>query len=109
MKKNTRRGETLVETIVAFLVMLVLLSMVTLAVRGGIALNQRAIARTADLEAACTTAEQAGGDPLTEAGAKLTVSFNMGAAQTNLEIPLEVRQAKPGQIGILYFLRKAGG
>lgn len=54
---GAKRGETLVETIVAFAVLMLLLTMAITIVRGGIALNNRASANLAALYADCSAAE----------------------------------------------------
>ena len=97
--RGTRRtrGETLVETIVAFAVLMILLSLVTTIVRAGISLNNRAIETTARLNADCTDIELGSG--LTGMGnATLTLQFIKGGTGA-LQIPLDLMQ---GGEGLLY-------
>jgi hypothetical protein len=61
MKRKTRRyhtkGETLVETIISFALVLLILTTVTAIVQVGIRLNGRAAERAAALELACAAVE----------------------------------------------------
>ncbi len=82
------RGETLVETIVAFSVLMILLTMVLTVVRGGVALNNRASANLAALYSDCRNVEQGSmtpAEPDPESVLTLTyVPQNAGAgAQTD--------------------------
>ncbi len=104
-KRNRRtKGETLVETVVAFGVLMIMLALLATALRGAAQINRRAAEQTAILDADCTLVEQdmgqagAGLDTLT-----LTPKVNGAATMGEISIPLEVRK---GEL-LYYFLDDA--
>lgn len=60
-RKYHTKGETLVETIISFALVLLILTTVTAMVQVGIRLNERAAARAAALELACGAVEDGEG------------------------------------------------
>ena len=101
-KRKRTKGETLVETVVAFLVLSILMLMVTTAVKAGVSMNQRAIRLEESLENACMTAEQDAGTTLSEQ-AELRLTF----AEGEVTIPLTVKQAGDDQVSITYFEKRS--
>lgn len=73
--RRTNRGETLVETIVAFSILMILLTMVMTVIRGAIALNNRAAERLAELAEDCERLEMAGAAPSVTSGHRLTLTY----------------------------------
>lgn len=61
MQKRHAKGETLVETIISFALILLLLTTVTAMVQVSIRLGSRAAERAADLELACAAIEDGAG------------------------------------------------
>ncbi|MEG1756326.1 MAG: hypothetical protein RRZ24_08975 [Clostridia bacterium] len=93
------------ETIVAFLVLLILLTTVTTAVRAAIALNNRAIERSTQLEATCAQIElNQGSDVNAGASYKLVLSFGTSMGINPIEIPILVKTADP--LKLQYFIGK---
>lgn len=97
VKRRRTRGETLVETIVAFGVLMILLAMVTTVVRAGIALNNRAISRTALLNGDSADIERGTGLTALYGENTLTLSYPEGTiGAKDIKIRLDVQQAEGG-------------
>lgn len=91
------RGETLVETIVSFALLLLLLGIVGTVVAASIRLNNRAQAVAESLENACALIETGGG----EARGSGALAVSIAASQNGLvpakdiRIPVGIRAAEP--------------
>ena len=96
-RKIDARGETLVETIVSFALLLLLLGIVGTVVAASIRLNNRAQAGAESLENACALIETGGGEA--QGGGTLAVSIaasqNGLVPAKNVNIPVEIRSAEP--------------
>jgi len=96
-RKPHTRGETLVETIVAFALLLLLLGVVGTVVGASVRLNNRAQADAEALENACALIETGGG----EARGSGTLAVSVAASKNglvpaaNVDIPVEIRSAAP--------------
>lgn len=97
MKRRRTRGETLVETIVAFGVLMILLAMVTTVVRAGIALNNRAVSRTALLNSDSADIERGTDLTVLPGDNVLTLAYPDGTVGAkDIRIRLDVSRARGG-------------
>ena len=104
---GNNRGETLIETIVAFSVALVMLTMLAAVMQGAGRINGFAAQRAAILEQDCTRVEQNAGVYGTDAGSDtLTLTPTDPLVPEEISIPLDVRSGE-----ILHYFRStpAGG
>lgn len=79
-RKKNNSGETLVESIIAFAVLLLILAAATAAMLGAIRLNKRAITVSRTLEEACSAVEIDAGAAV--ADAELTLMFDASAPES---------------------------
>lgn len=108
---GNRRGETLVETVVAFAVLMILLAMLASVLQGAARMNRHARQRLALLETECTSIEQNTGRYIENAAASgtfvsdtLTLTPQNDATLAAVAIPLDVRM---GENGMLYYFSTA--
>lgn len=96
-RKMHTRGETLVEAIVAFALLLLLLGVVGTVVAASVRLNNRAQTDAEALENACALIETGGGGA--QGSGALTVSVaaskNGLVPAAHVSIPVEIRSAPP--------------
>ena len=92
---GNNRGETLVETMVAFTVLLIMLAMLGTVLRGAAKINQYAAQRAAVLEEDCTRVEQDMGryDESTAARGTLTLTPQSPSVDP-VSIQLDVRSCE---------------
>lgn len=105
MNNNRAKGETLVETVVAFGVLMVMLAMLATALKGAAQINRRAAERAAQLDADCTLVEQNMGlfdQTGTIADTLILTPSGGDLANGQITIPLEVRRGE-----LLYYFGAA--
>lgn len=96
-RRRRTRGETLVETIVAFGVLTILLTMVTTVVRAGVALNNHAISRTAMLNKDSADIERGNALTVLPGENTLTLAYPDGTpGAEDIRIQLTVQQGEGG-------------
>ena len=95
VKRSTSRGETMVETIVAFTVLLLMLATVTAMLRFALNANNKAAQRMDALEAAETAIEK--GEGTTAASDRLSVDMS---GYDSVSIPIGIKES--GEL--LYFV-----
>lgn len=87
-----KKGETLVETIVSFAVVMTLMAFVLVIIRSAIALNNRSSALLSSLETSCTEVEADAGTTVSET-ASVVFGLSIDGANTSIQVPLIVKQA----------------
>ena len=97
--KNTR-GETLVETVVAFSVLLILISMLGTVLQASARMNSRARVRLSQLEEACAIVEQ---DLGVYGDTTYTLTLKPTTGGDDIVIPLDVRQDRSEEPMLIYF------
>lgn len=98
-KRGGSRGETLMETVVSFAVLLTMLAMLATVMQGAARMNQFAAQRAAILEADCTRVEQNTGRYDETGGAvsdtlTLTPTTETDPFGTHISIQLDVRRCE---------------
>ena len=96
-RRINARGETLVETIVAFALLLMLLGIVGTVVAASGRLNNRAQAGAEALENACALIETGGGEKQGSGALAVSIAASQNGLvlATDISIPVEVRSAGP--------------
>lgn len=108
MKKRRRKGETLVETIVSFGIIMIMLALVGTVIVASINMTARAALVTGRLEEAAKSVEEDGGS--VEGGARMIVSrvAEGGVIMPNpVYINVEIKQSADDEHMLRYFVAAA--
>lgn len=94
-KRRQTKGETLVETIVSFAVVLLTLITITAVVQLCIRLNNRAMERAEALEEACASIERGEDGGIAPRSGALTLTVTEGDGTDVIVLPIEIFEGGP--------------
>lgn len=97
---QNEKGETLVETIVSFVIVLIALAAITSMIRSSTAMNVKAKENSDKIEKAAVRVEQSDGE--SAGSSKMRIDFGDGAP---VVIDLDVKKAEP----FIFFIPTSGG
>lgn len=104
-KLKNKAGETIVEAVISFIILLIILLAVATMIRGATSLNRHGKDVSEELEKAIQTVQEDKGTVMSENGEMVITLSDFGYSETQIQCPIVVKSADP----FVYFAPKTGG